>query len=132
MEKYLILQNEISEISHLAIFVEEIAGDLSLSGELTNDLLLVLEEAVSNVIQYADDPGEIALSARTADNKLIFTLTDSGNEFDPTMISEPDLTLSVSERKIGGLGIFLIRHIMNKVEYQRIEGKNIFTLTKEI
>ena len=62
----------------------------------------------------------------------VFTLTDSGEEFDPTQVPDADVTLSAEERQIGGLGIFLIRNIMNKVEYQRIEGKNVFTLTKEI
>jgi sigma-B regulation protein RsbU (phosphoserine phosphatase) len=63
---------------------------------------------------------------------LIFILTDSGKEFDPTQIPDADITLSAEERSIGGLGIFLIRQIMNRVEYQRIDGKNVLTLGKEL
>ena len=59
-------------------------------------------------------------------------LTDTGKEFDPTMAPEADITLSADERKIGGLGIFLIRQIMNEVKYERIEGKNVLTLEKRL
>ena len=75
---------------------------------------------------------EIALTAQLSDNNLIFTLTDTGEEFDPTGVPDADITLSAEERQIGGLGILLIRNIMNKVEYQRIGDKNVFTLVKEI
>ena len=135
MEKQLILQNDISEIPRLATFLDEIADELSLPMDLVFNLNLVLEEAVSNVIMYAypkDVTNDILLTARADGSSLIFTLTDSGEEFDPTQVPDADVTLSAEERQIGGLGIFLIRNIMNKVEHQRIEGKNVFTLTKEI
>lgn len=135
MEKKLILQNEVAEISKLAIFIEELGGEFGLSPELVFNLNLVLEEAVSNVILYAypkEEHQTISLIARKKDNQLIFVLTDSGKEFDPTQAPDADITLSAEDRPIGGLGIFLIRQIMNTVEYQRIEGKNVLTLGKEL
>ena len=99
------------------------------------NLNLVLEEAVSNVIFYAypkEEHQEIVLTAKMSNKSLIFVLTDSGKEFDPTQAPDVDVALSAEERKIGGLGIFLIRQIMNKVEYQRIEGKNVLTLGKDL
>lgn len=135
MEKTLILRNEISEIPRLASFIDEIADELSLSPDLVFNLNLVLEEAVSNVIRYAYPAkvtNDISLTAKLNGNNLIFTLTDSGEEFDPTQVPDADVSLSAEEREIGGLGIFLIRNIMNKVEYHRIKGRNVFTLTKEI
>lgn len=135
MEKKLILQNEVAEISKLAIFIEELGEEFGLSSELVFNLNLVLEEAVSNVILYAYPKEEhqiISLIARKKDNQLIFVLTDSGKEFDPTQAPDADITLSAEDRPIGGLGIFLIRQIMNTVEYQRIEGKNVLTLGKEL
>ena len=128
MEKKLILQNEVAEISKLAIFIEELGEEFGLSPELVFNLNLVLEEAVSNVILYAypkEEHQTISLIARKKDNQLIFVLTDSGKEFDPTQAPDADITLSAEDRPIGGLGIFLIRQIMNTVEYQRIEGKNV-------
>ena len=133
MEKKLILQNEVAEISKLAIFIEELGEEFGLSPELVFNLNLVLEEAVSNVILYAypkEEHQTISLIARKKDNQLIFVLTDSGKEFDPTQAPDADITLSAEDRPIGGLGIFLIRQIMNTVEYQRIEGKNFLTLVK--
>ena len=135
MEKKLILQNEVAEISKLAIFIDELGEEFGLSPELVFNLNLVLEEAVSNVILYAypkEEHQTISLIAKKKGNQLIFVLTDSGKEFDPTQAPDADITLSAEERPIGGLGIFLIRQIMNTVEYQRIEGKNVLTLGKEL
>ena len=135
MEKVLVLRNEIKEISKLALFIEELGDELDLSPELVFNLNLVLEEAVSNVILYAYPKEEheiITLTAKMDGNQLIFILTDAGKEFDPTQIPDADITLSAEERSIGGLGIFLIRQIMNTVEYQRIDGKNVLTLGKDL
>ena len=135
MEKKLVLTNEIAEINKLALFIEELGEELNLTPELLFNLNLVLEEAVSNVILYAypkEEHQEIVLTTKISDKSLIFVLTDSGKEFDPTQAPDADVTLSAEEREIGGLGIFLIRQIMNKVEYQRIEGKNVLTLGKNL
>ena len=135
MEKKLVIKNDISEISKLATFVEELSEEFNLTPELNFNLNLVLEEAVSNVILYAygkEVQKEIALLANMSNNNLIFVLTDSGKEFDPTKVPDADVTLSAEEREIGGLGIFLIRQIMDMVEYQRIDGKNVLTMRKQL
>ncbi|MDO4755437.1 MAG: ATP-binding protein [Parabacteroides sp.] len=135
MEKTLILTNNVSEIDKLALFVEELASELNLPHDLVFNLNLVLEEAVSNVILYAypkDQTKEIYLLAKKIDDNLLFILTDTGKEFDPTQMPNADITLEAEERPIGGLGIYLIRQIMNTVEYNRINGKNVLTLTKQL
>ena len=135
MEKKLVIKNDISEISKLAIFIDELSEELDFTPELNFNLNLVLEEAVSNVILYAyskEVQKEINLLANISDNNLIFVLTDSGKEFDPTKVPDADVTLSAEEREIGGLGIFLIRQIMDTVEYQRIDGKNVLTMRKQL
>ena len=106
-----------------------------LTPELNFNLNLVLEEAVSNVILYAygkEEQKDISLVAYSSDDNLVFVLTDSGTEFDPTKVPDADITLSAEEREIGGLGIFLIRQIMNTVEYQRIDGKNVLKMRKQL
>ena len=135
MEKKLVIKNDISEISKLATFIGELSEELDLTPELNFNLNLVLEEAVSNVILYAygkEVQKEITLLANMSNNNLIFVLTDSGKEFDPTKVPDADVTLSAEEREIGGLGIFLIRQIMDMVEYQRIDGKNVLTMQKQL
>lgn len=135
MEKSIILANDISEIARLNEFVEEIGNEFSLSPEVVFNLTLVLEEAVVNIINYAypkEDHESIYLSAKLHNDSIMLVLTDTGKEFDPTMAPEADITLSAEERPIGGLGIFLIRQIMNEVKYERIEGKNVLTLEKKL
>ena len=131
MEKKLVLKNEISEIDTLAVFVRELGEELGLTSDLVFNLNLVLEEAVSTVILYAyskEEQQEISLSVTASDNDLVFMLIDSGKEFNPAQAPDADVSLPAEERRIGGLGIFIIRQIMNKVEYQRIDGKNVLTL----
>ena len=135
MEKKLVIKNDISEISKLATFIGELSEELDFTPDLNFNLNLVLEEAISNVILYAygkEEQKEISLVAYLSDNNLVFVLTDSGMEFDPTKVPDADVTLSAEEREIGGLGIYLIRQIMNTVEYQRIDGKNVLTMRKEL
>ena len=135
MEKSIVLANEISEISRLNGFIEEIGEEFGLTPDVVFNLNLVLEEAVVNVINYAypkEDHQWIYLSAKLQDGTIILVLTDTGKEFDPTMAPEADITLSADEREIGGLGIFLIRQIMNEVKYERIDGKNVLTLEKKL
>ena len=135
MEKSIILANDISEISRLYEFIEGLENDFSLSPDVVFNLNLVLEEAVVNIINYAypkEEHQSIYLSARMHEGSIVFVLTDTGKEFDPTAAPEADITLSAEDRQLGGLGIFLIRQIMNEVKYERIEGKNILTLEKKL
>ena len=135
MEKSIILANELSEISRLNGFIEDIGNEFSLAPDMIFNLTLVLEEAIVNVINYAypkEDHESIYLSAKMQEGSIIFVLSDSGKEFDPTMAPEADVTLSAEDRQIGGLGIFLIRQIMNEVRYERIDGKNVLTLEKKL
>ena len=135
MEKSIVLVNDISEITRLNAFIEEIGKEFSLAPDVIFNMNLVLEEAVVNIINYAypkEEHETIYLSAKMQDESIILILTDTGKEFDPTVAPEADVTLSADERQIGGLGIFLIRQIMNEVKYERIDGKNVLTLEKKI
>ena len=135
MEKSITLANDIAEISKLATFIEEVGEAFELTPDVIFNLNLVIEEAVVNVINYAypkEEHQSIYLSANLHEDSIVFVLTDTGKEFDPTQAPEADITLSAEEGPIGGLGIFLIRQIMNEVKYQRIDGKNVLTLEKKL
>lgn len=132
MERTLILNNRISEISRLAAFVDDISTSLSLGPDVSFNLNLALEEAVSNVMIYAYPDGaedEIIITAVADGEILKFTISDGGCEFDPTSVPDADVTLSADERQIGGLGIFLIRQIMDEVVYMRSDGRNVLSMT---
>ena len=129
------INDNIAEISRLATFIEEVGEAFELTPDVIFNLNLVIEEAVVNVINYAypkEEHQSIYLSANLHNGSIVFVLTDTGKEFDPTQAPEADITLSAEERPIGGVGIFLIRQIMNEVKYQRIDGKNVLTLEKKL
>ena len=135
MEQSIILANDLSEISRLNDFIAEIAEESSLGPDEVFNLNLVLEEAVVNIINYAypkEDKESIYLSAKADKDSIVLVLTDTGKAFDPTSVPDVDVTLSAEDREIGGLGIFLIRQIMNEVRYERIDGKNVLTLEKKL
>ena len=135
MRKELRIKNEVSELEKVALFVEEIGEELGLSMELQMNLNLVMEEMVTNVIFYAYPQGEVAdieLLAKSDGKELTFVLSDQGKEFDPTAKEDADLDVNPADRELGGMGIFIVKNIMNKVTYQRLEGKNLLTMTKGI
>mgnify|MGYP002522204986 FL=1 len=135
MRKELRIKNQISELEKVAQFVEEIGEELGLSMELQMNLNLVMEEMVTNVIFYAYPQGEVAdieLLAKSDGKELTFVLSDQGKEFDPTAKEDADLDVNPADRELGGMGIFIVKNIMNKVTYQRLEGKNLLTMTKGI
>ena len=135
MRKELRIKNQISELEKVAQFVEEIGEELGLSMELHMNLNLVMEEMVTNVIFYAYPQGEVAdieLLAKSDGKELTFVLSDQGKEFDPTAKEDADLDVNPADRELGGMGIFIVKNIMNKVTYQRLEGKNLLTMTKGI
>ena len=135
MRKEICIKNKISELEKVAQFVEEIGEELGLSMELQMNLNLVMEEMVTNVIFYAypqDEEADIELLAKSDGKELTFVLSDQGKEFDPTAKEDADLDVNPAERELGGMGIFIVKNIMNKVTYQRLEGKNLLTMTKGI
>ena len=128
----LVMRNDIQQIPTLAEWIET----LELPQELNMPINLALEEAVSNVMLYAypGKSGQVLVECEMKRNKgqAIFTITDSGVPFDPTQQEDPDVTQSAEERPIGGLGIFLVRQIMDDIRYERKNGKNILTLVKSL
>jgi serine/threonine-protein kinase RsbW len=135
MRKEITIKNQISELERVNLFLEEIAEELNLDMELQMNLNLVLEEMVSNVIFYAYPEGktaEIELVAETRGKELTFVITDSGKEFDPTAKEDADPNVNPMDRDIGGMGIYIVKNIMNEVSYQRLEGKNLLTMKKDI
>ena len=134
-ERHLILHNDIQQIPQLAEFVETIASEMQLDQGLAMSLNLALEEAVTNVILYAYPEGSdglVEVEAILRDHALSFVISDSGEAFDPTAAPEADTTLGVEDRPIGGLGIFLIRNIMDSVSYRRENNRNILSMEKLI
>ena len=133
--KHLTLHNDIRQISLLPGFLEEATQDMGIDPSVSTQLNLALEEAVANVICYAypeGTDGTVDIDARQEGNDITFVISDSGTAFDPTARETVDINAGVDERPVGGLGIHLIREIMDTVSYERRDGKNILTITKKI
>ena len=129
------LPNSLEELPRLSALVEEVCEEIGCDMEMTMRINLAMEEAVVNVIDYAYPPGTVGymeIKATTADKRIKFMIIDSGTPFDPTKKEEVDISLPVEERRIGGLGIHLVRQIMDDIKYERKEGHNVLTLVKKI
>jgi len=111
------------------LFVGTHAG---LSADLTYRLTLSLDEIVSNVIRHGysdtnDHVVEVRLSVH--DGVVTSVIEDDGHPYDPRESPEPDLSMPVEQRGPGGLGIFLVRQMMDSIDYARRDGRNILTVT---
>ena len=95
------------------------------------DIEIALEELLVNIIRYAypEKEGPIELTCRSdAGDRLVFEITDRGVPFNMLAGGDPDMTATIEERRIGGLGIFLVRKLMDEVHYRREDDRNILTI----
>ncbi len=135
MRHSLVLQCNINEVPRLTTFVQEVCKGVGCDEKTCMQLQLAIEEAVVNVINYAYPPelhGNVSVEATSDGKCLTFTITDSGKAFDPTSRESVDTSLPARQRSIGGLGIHLVRQIMDSINYERIDDHNILTLRKKL
>lgn len=132
----LIIDNRLSELEKLPVFLNKLGKELNLDNILLSSLRLALEEAMVNAVNYAypkGGTGKICLKVKykQQESLLCFELIDCGKPFDPTAVMDTDLTLSVEDRPLGGLGIFLIKKNMDEVTYKWENGMNKLIMTKK-
>jgi sigma-B regulation protein RsbU (phosphoserine phosphatase) len=135
LQHSLTLPNDVNTIPQLNEFLDTFCEEAGVDMETTMSLNLAMEEAVVNVMDYAypeGTEGSVSIEARLDDAGITFVITDNGIPFDPTAKEDADTTLPLDERNIGGLGIFLTRQIMDEIEYERDNDRNILTLRKYI
>ena len=133
LDEHLTLSNDVHQVPELNKFVKSVTDRLNLNGSLVSQLMLAVEEAVVNVMNYAypiGTQGEINVTAQGTKKSVKFIISDEGKAFDPTQAQEADTTLSAEDRPIGGLGILLVQQLMDSINYERINGKNVLTLMK--
>ncbi len=123
-----------SSMDDVQAFVEEELSLLGCDPVFMNEISLVVEEVYINIIHYAyeDKGGDavVGLDADQASKTLTLSFTDKGPEFNPLLKEEPDLNEPADTRPIGGLGIFLVRKIMDECAYERKDGCNVLTIKK--
>ena len=135
LQHSLTLPNDVNTIPQLNEFLDTFCEEGGVDMETTMSLNLAMEEAVVNVMDYAypeGTEGSVSIEAQLDDTGITFVIIDNGIPFDPTAKEDADTTLPLDERNIGGLGIFLTRQIMDEIEYERDNDRNILTLRKYI
>ena len=118
------------------VAVERYCELLGFSERSRSEVALSVGEALANVIKHAYDSSpteEIDINVKYAKGKLEITIVDSGKHFDPNSVPTPDLKKYVKERKHGGLGMFLMKKLMDEVQYSALpDGRNQLKLIKQI
>lgn len=127
------IPSDIAEIPAVSDHLEEAMHSVGFGEEEILDTQLAVEEAITNVIVhgYEDNPGIIRISCRTTHGIIEVEVEDSAPPFDPLSLPEPDLGSDVSERRVGGLGVYLLRQVMDDIAYRYENNHNILVLTKK-
>ena len=132
----IIMKNEMTEVSRMRGFFFSVCREHGIDEENAKTLNLAIEEWVANVINYAYPKGirgHVELTAKVEDGLMTLVIKDHGAPFDPTEHEDADVEAELQDRPIGGLGIYLVKSIMDSMSYERsADGYNILTLTKNI
>src|SRR5262245_35286422 len=126
----MVLANDLAEVPRLAARVDEFGQSRNIPARIVSRFNVALEEAVTNTISYAfPDVGRHAIEVRIEfrGGQLSASITDDGQPFDPLSQPAPDTRAGIADRKVGGLGIHLLRSLMQSVGYRRIGGRNVLT-----
>ena len=135
VEDSLTLTNDIQDLERLKPFLDDFFERKKIAPSLLPSVNLALEEALANVIMYAypeGTRGKVTLTAKVTDNAIRIEISDMGIPFNPLQQQEENLDVPLEERKIGGLGIPLIKEIMDTVEYAHEGGKNVLRTQKKM
>lgn len=127
--------NSLSEIEGLINSFNEFAEQNKISKQDMSQFDIALDDLTNNIISYGykdNRKHEINFSGELSGNKLKITIIDNGKHFDPFQLEKPDITQSAEEREIGGLGIHLVKSIMDEVQYKRLKNSNKITIYKRV
>ncbi len=135
-EKKLVISSRTENLSPIREFIQETAVEAGMKSKSTNDMMLAVDEACTNIIKHAYKSypeGKIIITIKTFPEKIIIKITDYGNAFHPEVIPEPDIQEYYRQKRVGGLGMYLMKTLMDEVKYISIPGKyNQVLLTKNL
>jgi serine/threonine-protein kinase RsbW len=123
------------ELARVRAAVDWFAAANQLSLDEAADLHVALDEILTNIIKYGytdDRPHEICVQLGVERGMLVVTIEDDGRAFDPLMLPEPDVNISLRQRQPGGLGIHFVRKLMTEVKYNRSANINRLVLKREL
>ena len=118
-------------VPQVAEFMEAEMEKFEISPKISMKMLIAIDEIYSNIVRYSGAT-EARVSIKKSDNTLKLQFKDNGKPYNPLDSKEPDITASAEDRSIGGLGIFMVKKMLDKVEYKYVDNYNILTLTKNL
>lgn len=136
IKKKLVVSSRTENLSDIRDFVSENAKNAGLKQKEIDDLILAVDEACTNIIKHAYKSfpdGEILIEIEYNSKKFTIKLIDYGTSFDPEVIPDPDLQKYYRQRRVGGLGLYLMKTLMDDVQYVSVPGKyNQVLLSKNL
>lgn len=120
---------EIARQTEVSAFMEEFYEGRGVPMKTIMSMNIVLDEIFSNIVYYSG-AASVKVSCDVVGQTAILTIEDDGSPYDPTQTKEPDVTLAAEEREVGGLGIFMVRKMMDEVVYHREDGRNCLQMKK--
>ncbi len=134
--KELTIDATIENVAAVTAFVDEQLEQLGCPMKTQCQVDVAIDELFGNIANYAYNPdiGTVTVRVEVTENPLavVITFIDNGIPYDPLAKDDPDITLSVEERQIGGLGIYMVKKSMDDVSYEYKDGKNILRIKKNI
>jgi phosphoserine phosphatase RsbU/P len=133
-EHSITVKADVNNLENITDFINKYLDEYSCSPKTKNQIDVALDELFSNISYYAytPDTGDCTITINKDNNHAVISLSDSGTEYNPTTKKNPDTTLSAEERKIGGLGIMIVKKTMDSFIYERSNGRNIVTISKSL
>ena len=115
-------------------FLENCLEPYGVSEMIQDEILMALEEVFTNIASYAyeDETGNVEITCGVDGDEFVVSLKDWGTPYNPLKRPDPDFSIPFEERQIGGLGIYMVKKYMDRVEYQYEDGCNIFTIGKKL
>jgi serine/threonine-protein kinase RsbW len=135
----LTLKNDLAELARVSRAVDEFGQRNAVPAAALFDLHLAIDEIFTNVVSYAYDDNreheivvQVSLFAVGPRRHIEVEVRDDGRPFNPLDAEPPDVSAPVDERPVGGLGIYLVRRVMDDLEYRRQQGKNVLVMRKAL
>lgn len=125
IERKLVVKSSTDNLAAIREFVEVSAKESGFEKEVVNKISLAVDEACTNIIKHAykySPNNDIIILTKLEDSKFIISITDTGQNFNPQLIPEPDLKEYHKQHKVGGLGMFLMKKLMDEVRYNTLSG----------
>lgn len=133
--KNITIENKISSLNEIASFVEQFGAENNLLQKDIFELNLILDELITNTINYGYSDSEIhtiEISIEIENSNFLIKIIDDGKEFNPIERENADINAELADRKIGGLGIYLVKQKIDNITYQRISNKNVLNIVKKV